>query len=185
MRLGVCLLVLLAACTPYYHGQRAEYAGHWDQAAAAYGQEVERHPEAIRPRLALGRAQFMHGNYPTAQATFQDILQRQPDTWQATFYLGLMDVAQGQRKAGLAKMRQVRAPAQPRLTDELRCSVDHVARQELDDAATVERILVYLKECQRRQEFRDSPHGDSFSGDLDRDIPVECPPMLDRVMYLF
>lgn len=170
----------LLGCGAYYDGNRAMERGNVDEAIAAYDRAVGEDPTSVLARRALGRAQFAKGDYAAAQQTFDALLVMAPDDWQAVFYTGLIDVAEGRRSQGIERMSQVSVPFRYYMSEELRCSITYVSGKNLPDKETVDLMLTYLAECERRQEYRENYDRGGNTNSLM--LPPECPPMLGRVL---
>jgi tetratricopeptide (TPR) repeat protein len=187
MRRNLFVLAVLAAlagfvaCGAYYDGNRAMGRGDYDAAIADYQRAVGEDPGSVLPRRALGRAQFAAGDLAAARETFDDLLAMAPDDWQGLFYLGLIDVAEGKREEGVSRMLTLSVPFRYYMSEELRCSVTFVAGKNLPDKETVDLLLVYLNEVERRQDYRERYDGSGNTNSLR--VPLECPPMLGRVLY--
>jgi len=92
------LAVLLAAgCTPAPTsvGDEALKRGDYAAAKAAYEEQLQKNPDNVRVKAALGRAQYNLNEYDAAIATLEPIHRDNPGNATAALYLGLSHEAKG------------------------------------------------------------------------------------------
>lgn len=94
-------LPLLSGCSPAVRGSMALSGGDYNLALARYHEALEQDPESIYLRLRIGLTYFTMGDYPSAEAAYQDILLRKPGEPNALFYLGLSRIGKGERQRAL------------------------------------------------------------------------------------
>jgi tetratricopeptide (TPR) repeat protein len=103
--------LLLAGCaTTERRGQRALYAGQYDEAIHLFQAALAEHPEHLPALLGLGIALYKAGALPDAAATLDGVLARAPGEASALLYRGLIALQQGEdpvAEAHLTRFRDV------------------------------------------------------------------------------
>ncbi len=118
----LALLTTLAACNApkRYEGNYAMTLGNYRDAVAAYQAELRENPDSVNVLVRLGQAHYRLEEYTEALSAFQHVLDVQPGYPQAEFYIGVIQIARGQRQAGLARLAEFRYPGKVYLTGEIR-----------------------------------------------------------------
>ncbi len=101
---------LLGGCSPAVRGSMALTAGDYDQALARYNEALAQDPDSIPLRQRIGLTYFTKKDYASAEASFRDILQRQPGEPNAAFYLGLSRIGKGEVRPALDELTRFSWP---------------------------------------------------------------------------
>jgi len=127
----VLILGLTAGCapSPKYVGNFSMTVKDYKQAVEFYEKALQDDPDSVTTLTSLGRAYYNLGQYDKAESNFKGAIEVQPGYPNATFYLGLCEVAKGDRKTAFEIFDGFKYPGEPEVTK----SVRSMARQLVDN----------------------------------------------------
>lgn len=132
------LLLAFAACAPQpkLAGNFAMTLKNYEQAVQEYQTALKSDPDSVTLLTGLGRAYYNLGEYDKAIEAFRHATEIE-EYPQASFYLGLSTVMNGDREAGLDLLQQFRYSGNINVTNTVR---DMAKRLEANQNATNEYI---------------------------------------------
>lgn len=132
------LISVLAACapSPKLAGNYSMTLKDYEQAKVEYTKALKDDPDSVQLLTGLGRAHYNLGEYPEAIEAFTHATEIE-EFPQASLYLGLSQIANGDREAGFTTLREFRYTGRPMVTDSVR---DMATRLEPQTDATQEYI---------------------------------------------
>lgn len=134
LRLIPCLALLLtiAACAPQpkLAGNLAMTLKDYEQAVVKYKEALKDDPNSVVLLTGLGRAYYNLAKYGEAVTAFKSATEIE-DYPQATFYLGLSTIMNGDRPEGFDILKNFRYPANIDITNSVR---DMARRLEGNDS---------------------------------------------------
>ena len=95
-------------------------------AMSTYGDMLHNGPSDIRSNHKKALENLKNGDYNTASAIFGDTLKQYPAHPDATYFLGLTRIYQGQREAGFALLKSYRDPNYYRMTSEVQRMAEYM-----------------------------------------------------------
>lgn len=105
----IVLCVLAAGCvSTQRQGERALYAGQYNDAIHLFQAVLAEHPDRVDARLGLGIALYKAGALPDAALTLDEVLARAPAEGPALLYRGLIALQQGEDAAAEERLTRFR-----------------------------------------------------------------------------
>ena len=98
-------------------------------AMSTYGDMLHNGPSCIRSNHKKALENLKNGDYITASAVFEDTLKQHPAHPDATYFLGLTRIYQGQREAGFALLKSYRDPDYYRMTTEVQRMAEYLEKK--------------------------------------------------------
>lgn len=107
----------------------------------SYGDRLFSGPSAVRVNHQSGVKALQNSDYDTAAAIFEETLKAYPTHSDATYYLGLTRIYQGQREIGFALLKSYREPDHYRMTTDVQRMAEFLEKKEDVPAKTVHQTL--------------------------------------------
>ncbi|MCJ2162985.1 MULTISPECIES: tetratricopeptide repeat protein [unclassified Pseudodesulfovibrio] len=126
----------------------------------SHGDFLNNGPNEAYTNNKVGINQLLEGKYDDARKTFEDTLQKYPNQPDATYYLGLTFIYQGDREAGFALLKGYREQYYYRGTSAVQRMAAHLEKkpelsaEEIHKAMNRERVDGYKQDIRERQELR-------------------------------
>ena len=143
--------LLLAGCaSTQRRGERALYAGQYNDAIHLFQAVLAEHPDRLEARLGLGIALYKAGALPDAALTLDEVLAREPGNGAALLYRGLIAVLQGDDAGAEDRLTRFRdVAALPRFAAQLDLALRILRGGQAVPPETREFIVTSLEESVR------------------------------------